>query len=1193
MQKRLFFWIILLSLLALLAACATPAPPPAETTEAQPATAEPAEEPAAAPATADLPPRVLISEVLTGATGNNNTEFIELYNTSTEAPFDLKGWSIWYKLADDQQENLVYRWSEHALIPPQGHYLLVREGQDVGVPEDTFFGQPLVGPKGALQLRQTDGSVLDSLAWGTGPADYTEGQLAAAMENGISLERLPGGETGNRQDTDNNLADFALISAPSPQNSGSQLSPNPAEKLAIQVAAPATAEPGTEFDFNISVTNQTHALAENVTAQVPIPLEFEVVAADENIQIGDQAAFWELKLLGKTHHIAVWTVGSLAAGETASANITVRVPWTVFTAQVANYSVQADGSLPIFGGPVRTAVEGGVIPINRLPELINSQMSIEGTVTMPTGALYAGGGNVKFYLEDETGGVQVWVPGGEGEVAVAIGAKVRVFGDLTLYRGALELIVNDPADVEVTIGSAAAGAPPAATTMTVDEAKNRPEYQGMLGQIEGQVIRVDEFSYSYEIDILDEAGDVILLYVDKQTNINVEAIEPGQFYKVTGVIEIYDTEQQMYPRVQSDFERVYPPILTIEMNAPITIASEDLLEVTLTAYNYTPETLTDLQIVAPLPLQGVTYVSASEGGSASGGGVAWTIPELAGNGASAQVSYQVQTTLNTGFLSFSDYSASAAEWPEPATGVPFFVFLGDTVPIWAIQGTGTRSPYILEKVTTAGTVTGIFPELGGFWIQEAETDSDPATSAGLFVQTGDLKLDIAAGDLLQIDGTVRETSQQTLLLIEREDDVLVLQEGGALPAAVELNPPADLAESLAYYESLEGMLVQVSAAAPAVSPQSKYGEYMLVRPEHGITRLWQGDTVNNGLGIMVDDGSAAVHEDRSGLPYIVNAGDQVGMLIGPLAYTYGQYKIEPITVPVVNPGVVELPSLQTTGSDEFSIMTWNVENLFDTRAPHPSDPPMMSGTEYRAAIAKVANTIVAAGAPIIVGLQEVENIGILEEIAAHEALAAFNYQPYLIEGTDSRGIDNGYLVRSDVAEVINVVQEVAPEGLTSRPPLVIEVEIQTDSGPVTVFVANNHFTSMSAGEVATEPRRNAQAAWNVTVLENLQKEYGNPLVAIIGDLNSFYEALPIDTLRAAGLNHVFEIIPAEARYTYIYQGASQTLDHILVTPSLFDLIQRTEVLHVNADYAPPVAGDESPLRKSDHDPVVATFSLSK
>jgi predicted extracellular nuclease len=206
-------------------------------------------------------------------------------------------------------------------------------------------------------------------------------------------------------------------------------------------------------------------------------------------------------------------------------------------------------------------------------------------------------------------------------------------------------------------------------------------------------------------------------------------------------------------------------------------------------------------------------------------------------------------------------------------------------------------------------------------------------------------------------------------------------------------------------------------------------------------------------------------------------------------------------------------------------------------------------------------------------------------------LADYDYEALLIEGTDSRGIDNGYLIRGDRATFISLEQFVAPEGLTSRPPLLVQVEVETTNGPATIFVINNHFTSMSAGVEATEPRRNAQAEWNVEVLQQVLADHPEAYVAVIGDLNSFYDSRPIDTLRAAGMNHVFEVLPEEEHYSYIYQGLSQTLDHILVTPALFELLTRVEVLHVNADYALPFPGDPSPLRTSDHDPVVAVFEV--
>ena len=96
---------------------------------------------------------------------------------------------------------------------------------------------------------------------------------------------------------------------------------------------------------------------------------------------------------------------------------------------------------------------------------------------------------------------------------------------------------------------------------------------------------------------------------------------------------------------------------------------------------------------------------------------------------------------------------------------------------------------------------------------------------------------------------------------------------------------------------------------------------------------------------------------------------------------------------------------------------------------------------------------------------------------------------------------------------------------------------------------------------------------------------------MIGDLNSYLNSPPIDLLREAGLTHVFEILPEGDRYTYIFEGVSQTLDHILVTQSLWERLDRVGVLHADADYPPMEPGDTSPERKSDHDPVVATFSL--
>ena len=131
---------------------------------------------------------------------------------------------------------------------------------------------------------------------------------------------------------------------------------------------------------------------------------------------------------------------------------------------------------------------------------------------------------------------------------------------------------------------------------------------------------------------------------------------------------------------------------------------------------------------------------------------------------------------------------------------------------------------------------------------------------------------------------------------------------------------------------------------------------------------------------------------------------------------------------------------------------------------------------------------------------------------------------------------------------------------------------------------------MSGGEEATEPRRLAQAEWNLALVNEILSEHPDALVAIVGDLNSLFLSTPIQALRQGGLTPVFDTLPAEQRYTYIYQGESQVLDYIVVTSSLLDLLQRVEVLHLNADFPPQAPEDTSPLGESDHDPVIIVFS---
>jgi predicted extracellular nuclease len=1172
----------LLFLLTLLASCQelpitpTAAPLPAATETTVPDATRPNPTVAVEPAIPQLPAgTILISELLTGVPGDNNREFIELYNPNPTA-VDLDGWTLTYRFRGDEQP--VFQWDGRADIPAQGHLLLLRSGAEFEIAPDFTYEVPLFERQGVITLRDPAGVERDVLHWGDWDGEI---QAAPAPTEGASLERSPGGADGNGVWTGDNAADFALNLHPDPQNSGSDATPLPDARLALQLGIPKSVAPGQEFPMVLELVNHTGRRLENLSFYLPLPADFEPVTVPDG---AEQVDGWLL-----------WTLASLPADGFEHNTITLQSPWSVMTTDIRGAYVEtADGALRAYAGPAAFAVTGGPIPIANARTLPGSWVTIEGTATMYTGGYYAGSTGTKFYLQDETGGIQVYCPGAQELVEIAIGDRVRVTGGVEVYRNAVEIVPGTfPDDIEVLAQFAAKVAP---TPITLQQAGEDEAVLGRLNAVEGILTRVDEFSYSYELDLTaEDSGLTQLVYIEKETGISVEPLIIGERYRVVGISEMYDTLWELKPRHQADLQQLYPPELAVAMAVPPSASAGSSVAYTLTVTNHTPEALTDIRVEVPSPTPPLTLVQVLDGGRVVDGTVVWTLAELAPDGGSVKVRFTAQLDGEaTGRFTTQPAAATATEWPTPAYShaEPVTSFVGYGVPVWAIQGDSGQSPYVRSRVSTEGIVTGLFPGLGGFWIQ-GPADGDRATSDGLFVQVpADVELDLAAGDLARLTGAVREVSGQTLLAVAGPEHVTVVSRENPLPAAVELDPPADRTDALVYYEALEGMLVQVTEPAVVVAPTTKYGETALVKADRGVERIMQGGA-DAGYLIFVDDGAADTYYDGAALPFAAKTGDLVTSVTGPLAYTFDVFKIEPIAPPVVVANERPLPTLVPAGPGEFSVATLNVENLFDFQAPHPSDPPMPTSTEYRERLAKLAATVVSMGAPSVVALQEVEHLGVLEDLLAEEALADYEYEPILIEGTDSRGIDVGYLVRTDQVTLMGAAAYPAPEGLASRPPLMITVTLKTEDAP-TLYLLNNHFTSMSGGEEATEPRRDAQARWNLTLVERILAREPEALVVVTGDLNSFYDAKPIDSLRQGGLRHVFEALDDDRiLYTYIYLGESETLDHILVTPALYEKLRRVEVLHVNADYPLPLPGDLSARHVSDHDPLVAVFGWSQ
>jgi predicted extracellular nuclease len=1140
---------------------------------------EPSPQPTSIPATEVVEPTALptalptdhlvISEVMMGATGMNNHDFIELYNPTQEI-VDLKGLSLWYQLKADKEPTLVLRWNQSTLIPPYGHYLIVREGEDFGLAPDAWMTTSLVQGKGSLLLAQGQQTIIDQLAWGSTEQILSENTPATSPEQGQSIERLPADENGNYLDTQNNLTDFLVQSNPNPQNVGSLPVPSLAQPLQVSVTAPTTVEPGQNFDYQFTFLNNSEVeiAPEDVTLHITFP---ELLQTEDTIGVQSYAAL----------------TSALAPGESQTLVIPNTTPWTYATLALENTYVSiTDNPYPIFTERIVTEIEGGKVPIGTARDLIGSELTVEGKVTMYPDGFYAGSG-AKFYIEDETGGIQVYVSGAADSLALSIGMTVRIQGVVTVYNEALELIPASEGQIEVIAPVDKDNLPQPKQLEIFETTQNRSNYLGQLIQVQGRIARAEEFSYSYEIDILDEFGNILTAYLDKDTGVNIEFLESGKYYKLTGILEVNSSSLYLYPRLFADFEEIFPEALLIEANPPEMLAADGTAQMSFTIYNHTHQTVDDITV--RLPINHTFTVAEPQQAQINGDYLEWTIPSMEGNGTSLTLSFTLTGTPEENFVDIRGYEVEVPDMLR-GTNVPVYIFKQNETPIWAIQGEDNRSPYTTLTVTTSGIVTGVFPDLGGFYIQNLTPDQNDLTSEGLFIAMVDEPnfIDLNIGDIVSVTGAVSEGYQETKIKIADFSAVNLLDTDQDLPMPVSLDPPQDSEAALDYYESLEGMLVMIDQPAIAISSVNKYGETFAILEKNDVTRIMQGEP--SGYLLCIDDGVSLTFNNLDEIEYPITQGSVINQVVGPLAYAYNIFMVEPILPIQIDYADLPLPTFTPTTDGQIRIMTWNVENLFDFTEPTVSSPPTPSFGEYKTSVQKVANTILAAGLPDIVAVQEVENIEILQDIAETDTLSPYNYQPLLLEGFDSRLIDVGYLVREDNLTILDLAQHTPPDGLMSRPTLALTVEL-ADGQKITLL--NNHFLSMSGGEEATEPRRDAQAAWNVSVIQELSQLDPEMQFIVMGDLNSYYDAEPINTLREAGLIHVMQDLTPQERYTYVYLGQSQVLDHILVSPSLWDQAVSVDILHTNADFPLAPEDDTSAQRKSDHDPVTVTIELTK
>jgi predicted extracellular nuclease len=220
-------------------------------------------------------------------------------------------------------------------------------------------------------------------------------------------------------------------------------------------------------------------------------------------------------------------------------------------------------------------------------------------------------------------------------------------------------------------------------------------------------------------------------------------------------------------------------------------------------------------------------------------------------------------------------------------------------------------------------------------------------------------------------------------------------------------------------------------------------------------------------------------------------------------------------------------------------------------------------------------------------------------------------------GTDP--VINGYTsvpYDSDVSNPKTLNAEYDGEGacetawIFPRAPGVALFRIYSDSiGEETyqdVYVINNHFKS---GPDSCVDHRTEQANYNAALVAYIQAADPSAHIIVGGDLNVYPRPddpfAPVgqpgssDQLGALydpslGLTNLWEVLLGqvpESAYSYVYIGMAQTLDQMFVNQAMLAYLNQYRIAHINSDF-PADYSDDVARGTSDHDPIVATFSIT-
>ncbi|MDL5376881.1 chitobiase/beta-hexosaminidase C-terminal domain-containing protein [Exiguobacterium mexicanum] len=800
-------------------------------------------------------------------------------------------------------------------------------------------------------------------------------------------------------------------------------------------------------------------------------------------------------------------------------------------------------------------------------------------------------------IQDATGGLSVRPT----SLAVNVGDEVVVTGAIGSYRELLQL------NSAVVVSKQAASVP-AAQVLTGEQINEDVESELVTVKnvkLSGSGQNLTATDGTKEFVVRDERG-----ILDLQTDVNYSSI--------TGIVQQFDNTYQIIPRDVSDAvidASVLRPA-TAKPGAGTFVGPQDVTLSTTTA--------------------GADIYYTLDGSDPKVNGTLYTSPVRieetktlkvavkSGDAFSAVTTFDYKITDKIRIHDIQGASHTSPMNGQTVEGV-------EGVVTYSFVSMGTTYYYIQTPDTEAD--------------QDARTSEGIILYGGRSIagiQVGDLVNVKGLVSEYAIEGYSdrQQTDMKMTQIDTRNGSVNAVKSGVTLPTPVKIdasNLPTEFIDSDAlavfnpdkdaidFWESLEGMRVE-TGNLKSVSPQQN-GDLVTV------LEATPTETFNGGILLKKDDANPEriqfrLEPNADARDFDVATGDRFnGPIVGVVGYSYGNYKIQAgldeMKAAFVKGDAKRETTFIEAEEDKLTIASYNLEN-FSNNVKETSDekalklakafveelnsPDIIGVTEVQdnngegtgdsaadQSYQRLIDNIVSIGgksykyvnidpeynkdggapnANIRVGfLYDPERVSLTEGIPAGDATTAVGYE-------------NGKLTHNP-----GRIDPLNPAFNSSRKPLAAQFDFQGEN----VVVIANHWNSKGGDTgffgskqpvvLGSEVQRKQIAQIVHDFVADVKTDNPDANVVALGDFNDFEFSDAMQIFKGDLMTNMVEKVPAVDRYSYVYQGNSQVLDHILVSNRLAATTE-IDMIHVNADFT------EMSGRASDHDPVLAQIDLT-